>query len=118
MDYYVHKLGFQKRWDWGTPPTFGCVSRGKVSLFLCNGAQGKPGVWMSIFTADVDALHEEYKSSGAIIRMPPTNMPWQTREMNVVDLDGHSFRMSGEPTGPVDEDAVKRFWELEQLDSK
>ncbi len=27
MDYYVGKLGFTKKWDWGTPPTFGCVTR-------------------------------------------------------------------------------------------
>lgn len=103
MDYYVNKLGFEKKWDWGNPAAFGCVSRGKVSIFLCEGAQGRPGMWMSIFLHDVDALHEEYKKSGAIIREPPMNFPWEHREMLVEDLDGHRFRMSGEPTGPADE---------------
>ena len=28
--YYVEKLGFEKEWDWGTPPTFGCVFRDTV----------------------------------------------------------------------------------------
>ena len=69
MDYYVNKLGFRKKWDWGDPPTFGCVKRGNVEIFLCEGAQGQPGVWMSIFTVDVDALFEEYKRSRATI--PP-----------------------------------------------
>ena len=23
MEYYVNKLGFEKKWDWGEPPTFG-----------------------------------------------------------------------------------------------
>jgi uncharacterized glyoxalase superfamily protein PhnB len=55
---------------------------------------------MSIWVEDIDALHEEYKKSGAIIRQAPLNLPWNTREMNVQDLDGHRFRMSGETTGP------------------
>lgn len=103
MDYYVHKLGFEKKWDWGEPPDFGCVGRGKVEIFLCQNGQGQPGMWMSIFMEDVDALHEEYKKSGALIVAPPKNFPWETREMLVEDLDGHRFRMSGEPTGPAKE---------------
>src|SRR5882757_2041379 len=75
-----------------TTPTFGCVTRGKVDIFFCEGAQGPPGMWMSICVDDVDALHEEYKSSGAVIRQPPTNIPWSVREMNVRDPDGHRFR--------------------------
>jgi catechol 2,3-dioxygenase-like lactoylglutathione lyase family enzyme len=115
MDYYVNNLGFSKKWAWGNPPTFGCVTRGKVEIFLCEGAQGQAGMWMSIFMEDVDALHEEYKSSGAIIRLPPTNMPWGTREMNVEDPDGHRLRMGSDSTGPADEDGLKRFSEMEQL---
>ncbi len=76
MDYYVNKLGFSNKWDWGTPPTFGCVTRDKVEIFLCEGAQERPGMWMSVFMDDVDSLHEEYRRSGAIIRLEPTNMPW------------------------------------------
>ena len=115
MEYYVNKVGFRKKWDWGNPPTFGCVTRGKVDIFLCEGAQGQRGVWMSIFTEDVDALHEEYKKSGAVIRLAPTNMPWGTREMNVEDLDGHRMRMGSDATGPADEEGMRRFQEMEQL---
>ena len=103
MEYYVQKLGFEKKWDWGDPPDFGCVGRGRVEIFLCQGSQGQPGMWMSIFMDDVDALYEEYKQSGATILNPPKNYPWETREMLVEDLDGHRFRMSGEATGPADE---------------
>ncbi len=113
MDYYVNKLGFSKKWDWGNPPTFACVVRDKVNIFLCQGAQGRPGTWMSVFIDDVDALYEDYKKAGAIIRLPPTNMPWGTREMNVEDLDGHRLRMGSEATGPADDDAVKRFSAIE-----
>jgi uncharacterized glyoxalase superfamily protein PhnB len=70
---------------------------------------------MSIFIEDVDALHEEYKKSGAVIRLPPTNLPWGTREMNVEDPDGHRIRMGSDSTGPADEDGLRRFQEMEQL---
>lgn len=106
MDYYVQKLGFEKKWDWGDPPDFGCVKRGKVEIFLCEGGQGQPGMWMSIFMDDVDALFEEYKKSGATILQPPRDFPWQTREMLVEDLDGHRFRMSGEPTDHADQSST------------
>lgn len=93
MAYYVDVLGFEKQWDWGDPPTFGCVSRDEVCLFLCEGVQGGPGTWISIFVEDVDALYEEYVASGATIRQPPTNFSWGMREMNVEDPDGHRLRM-------------------------
>lgn len=106
MAYYVDKLGFQKEWDWGSPPSFGCVFRDSVRIFLCHNAQGSPGTWISIFIHDVDALHEDYKKRGAIIRQAPANFPWGLREMNVEDLDGHRLRIGSEATGPADEVAL------------
>jgi catechol 2,3-dioxygenase-like lactoylglutathione lyase family enzyme len=117
VDYYIHKMGFTKKWDWGTPPTFGSVTRDSVEIFLCEGGQGKPGMWMSLFIDDVDALFREYTANGAIIRQPPVNMPWGTREMNVEDLDGHRFRMGSDATGPADEDAVKHFAAIDESKS-
>lgn len=102
--YYVDKLGFQKEWDWGEPATFGCVARDTVQIFLCEGAQGSPGAWISIFVHDVDPLYEDYKRRGAIIRQKPTNFPWGIREMNIEDLDGHRLRMGSEATGPSDDE--------------
>ena len=104
--YYVEKLGFQKEWDWDTPATFACVHRDDVRIFLCQDGQGAPGTWISVFVDDVDALYEDYQRSGATIRQPPTNLPWGVREMNIEDLDGHRLRMSGEPTGPVDDEPL------------
>jgi uncharacterized glyoxalase superfamily protein PhnB len=100
--YYVDKLGFQKEWDWGEPATFGCVARDTVQIFLCEGGQGSPGTWISIFVHDVDALYEDYQRRGATIRLKPTNFPWGLREMNVEDLDGHCLRLGSEATGPSD----------------
>jgi len=103
IDYYVEKLGFQKEWDWGTPPNYACVHRDEVRIFLCQDGQGGPGTWISIFVHDVDALYEDYKARGAIIRQAPANFPWGVREMNVEDPDGHRLRIGGDTTGPVDE---------------
>ena len=102
ITYYVEKLGFDKEWDWGSPPSFACVHRDAVRIFLCQGAQGAPGMWISIFVHDVDALHEDYKTRGAVIRQAPANFPWGLREMNVEDPDGHRLRMGSESTGPAD----------------
>jgi ankyrin repeat protein len=102
IDYYVEKLGFELRWDWGSPPGFACVGRDAVQIFLCRDAQGAPGTWIAIWVQDVDALYEDYKKSGAIVRQKPTNFPWGAREMNVQDLDGHRLRMSAGATGPSD----------------
>ena len=100
--YYIDKLGFKKDWDWGSPPTFASVSRGKTCIFLCQGAQGHPGTWMWIPISNVDELFEELKLRGATIRQPPTNFPWGSREMNVQDLDGHRLRFGSDSTGEPD----------------
>ena len=102
LAYYVEKLGFRKEWDWGAPPSFACVQRDQVRIFLCQDGQGAPGTWISIFVQDVDALYEDYKRNGAVIRQAPTNLPWGLREMNVEDPDGHRLRLGSEPTGPDD----------------
>ncbi len=103
IDHYVNVLSFKKAWDWGDPPTFGCVSRDEVCIFFCEGGQGGPGTWLSIFVRDVDALHEEYKQSGATIRQPPTNFSWGMREMNIEDPDGHRLRMGCGTEEPADD---------------
>jgi catechol 2,3-dioxygenase-like lactoylglutathione lyase family enzyme len=90
--YYRDALGFKVDWEHGDPPDFGSVSRGDGVLFLCQGCQGNPGSWMMMFTRNVDRLHDEFVRRKAIIKMPPTNMPWGMREMQVADPDGNVIR--------------------------
>jgi catechol 2,3-dioxygenase-like lactoylglutathione lyase family enzyme len=92
-DYYVKALGFKVNFE---APDFVSVSRGHCALFLCQGDQGHPGSWVWIDGKDVDALYEEYKSSGAKIRHPPTNYSWAL-EMQVEDLDGNILRLGSDP---------------------
>jgi catechol 2,3-dioxygenase-like lactoylglutathione lyase family enzyme len=93
-DYYVQTLGFKV--DFEHEGYLVSVSRGRCGLFLCEGDQGNPGSWVWIGAQDVDALYEEYKTSGAKIRHAPTNYTWAL-EMQVEDLDGNVLRLGSEP---------------------
>jgi catechol 2,3-dioxygenase-like lactoylglutathione lyase family enzyme len=90
--YFRDILGFKVDWEDGNPPDFGSVSRGDASIFLCQGCQSNPGAWIMMFTPDVDRLYEEFAAKKAIVRMPPTDMPWKLREMHVADPDGNVMR--------------------------
>ena len=92
--YYRDVLGFAVDWEDGDPPDFGSVSRGHAVVFMCQGCQGHPGAWVMLFTPDVDRLHAEFVAKGAIVKRPPTNMPWRLREMLVEDPDGNTMRFA------------------------
>lgn len=98
--YYRDALGFKLLWDHGSPPDFGAVSRGDAVLFLCEACSSSLGAWNMIFARDVDKLHDELRRREALIRQPPTNMPWGLREMQVSDPDGNVIRFG---TGLPDE---------------
>jgi hypothetical protein len=110
---WFENWGWKKCWDWGTPPTFGAVGSGECEIFLCQGGQGgrgkgantatfgsdegeigDKGVWMSVWVEDVDAVHRECVAAGLDVTFPPTDMPWNVREMHVRHPDGHVFRVS------------------------
>src|SRR4026207_2252178 len=40
---WFEKLGWEKAWAWGDPPTFAGVVAGPFEIFLCEGAQGSRG---------------------------------------------------------------------------
>ena len=108
---WFSKLGWEKAWDWGEPPTFGALSNGKSEIFLCQGAQGSRGgpmpqfvgddetggVWMSWWLpspADIDEAYEVATQHGMTVTMPPTDEPWDVREFHLRHSDGHTFRVS------------------------
>lgn len=110
---WFEKWGWQKLWDWGTPATFGAVGSGACSIFLCQGCQGghgrgtntstfgpdgdeksDKGVWMSVFVDDVDDVHKHAVAAKLEVTFPPTDMPWNVREMHLRHPDGHVFRVS------------------------
>jgi len=99
IEYYTTVLGFKKHWDWPAEDdnkTFASITNGKAEVFLCEGAQGSPGVWICYNVADVDAVHKQYLAAKADITSPPADKPWGMREMLVRDLDGHVLRIGQE----------------------
>jgi uncharacterized glyoxalase superfamily protein PhnB/GNAT superfamily N-acetyltransferase len=90
--YYTEVLGFDNKWEWSSPPTFGGVSKDHVEIFFCKDGQGNPGTWMSIFIKDTDEYYETIKAKGAKIITPPKTYEWGVREMLVEDPDGHRIR--------------------------
>ena len=112
LEHYVQVLGFEVAWQWsddrgfdeGGAPTFMCVCRGEVSLFLAEKCQGQPGGWVMLnvkATSDVDAVYEELAAKGARILEPPRDCSWGMRELWVQDLDGNVLRI-GAPVSEGD----------------
>src|SRR5256885_5645299 len=48
------------------------------------------GVWMSIWVDNVDTIHQHCLAQGIEVTWPPTDHPWNTREMHVRHPDGRS----------------------------
>lgn len=93
VQYYVDTLGFTNA-DWAMDD-FTCVTRDGATIYLSEGDQGHPGTWVWLGVEDVEALHDEYRQSGARILQPPKNFPWAC-EMKVGDLDGHVLRFGSD----------------------
>lgn len=95
LSFYVDILGF-KNADWGDD-SFTSINRDKTGFYLCRGGQGSPGTWVWIgFDGDIFSLHQNLKSKGVKIKLPPTNFSW-AYEMQVEDPDGHVLRFGTEP---------------------
>ena len=95
IDYYVERLGFQLQWR---DDPLASVGRDRTSIMLSEGDQGQPGTWVWISAGNVDELYNELRERGARLRHPPTNYPWESRECQVTDPDGHVLRFAAELT--------------------
>lgn len=92
LAYYTEKLGFEQKWEWDSPPTFGGVAKDDVEIFFCERNQGHPGTWLCIVLDNVDEYYESIKEKGANIIALPESKEWNMREMLVQDPDGHIIR--------------------------
>jgi catechol 2,3-dioxygenase-like lactoylglutathione lyase family enzyme len=111
VDYYVRVLGFTVDWEYRR--LIASVSRGGCCIFLSEGDQGNPGAWAWVGVGDAGALFEEYRTTNAKIRNPPTNYAW-AYEMQVEDLDGNVLRLGSDrkpdlPPGPW-RDMTGQLW--------
>ena len=92
LSFYTEKLGFENKWEYDNPPTFGGVSKDDVEIFFCKEAQGNPGTWLCVLLENVDAYYENIKTKGVKIVATPESKEWNMREMLVEDPDGHIIR--------------------------
>ena len=110
--YYQHVLGFELDWDYQDEMV--SVSRDHCTIFLCPGDQSNYRSWVWIGAQDVEAIHEELRARGALIRQPPTNFSWAL-ELQVTDPDGNVLRIGSEPKADVPYgpwlDASGRLWQ-------
>ena len=103
LEFYVDVLGFEISWQWsddegfdGGAPTFACVRRGDVAIFLGEERQGNPGAWVMVnvpTAADVDRVCAEVRARGAEILEEPDDCSWGMREVWIKDLDGNVLRI-------------------------
>lgn len=94
---WFESWGWEKLWDWGTPPAFGAVGATHSEIFLClscQGGRGEAGSWMSVWVDDVDAVYAQCVAAKVDVASPPEDKPWNVREMHVRHPDGHVFRVS------------------------
>ena len=92
--YFVGTLGFMR--DWSDDDRWQSVVRDGVRIDLGRcpdalpvAALGDHNYFGFFATDDVDALHAELASRGAIIRHAPVDMPYGWREMAVATPEGH-----------------------------
>jgi catechol 2,3-dioxygenase-like lactoylglutathione lyase family enzyme len=106
--YYADKLGFRAPRMWGDPPTFCIPQRGSCWVMLNQvgsdsgyrpnaSFDGRFDVYVDV--DDADALFAEYKASGADIVCEPEDQPYEMREFQVRDLDGHLLAFGHDLSG-------------------
>jgi uncharacterized glyoxalase superfamily protein PhnB len=90
QNHYRDVFGFEIGW---LEPAgeIGAVSRDDAVIFFRKRKPPfEPAVhW--VFAEDIDALYEEFKSSGANITEPLERKPWGLRQFTAQDLDGNIF---------------------------
>ena len=97
---WFEELGWIRKWDWsinGGEPTFGAVGSDNFEICLCRdgqGGRGENGVWMAIWTHDVDSIYNRCQQQGLEVLRPPQDESWGVREMHVRHPDGHVLRVS------------------------
>lgn len=96
--FYVDGLGFTVDWEHQFEPgfpVFAQLTRDGLSLFLTeHSGDCQRGGAAYFVVDDVDALFREIAGRGIQADEPPSDSPWGTREMSIVDADGNRLRFA------------------------
>ena len=100
--FYTEGLGFEVDWEHRFEPGFPVftqLTRDGLSLFLSEHAGDCQVGGAAYFVVDdVDALFRNIRSRGVTPAEPPSDTPWGTREMTVLDPDGNRLRFANAGT--------------------
>ncbi len=92
LAYYRDCIGFEVAFEYGTPTFYVGLCSGEVSLHLASAAQAPrpPGHGaVSIYVADVDAVHADLVNRGARILNKPKDQDYGLRDFAIADIDGN-----------------------------
>jgi catechol 2,3-dioxygenase-like lactoylglutathione lyase family enzyme len=91
VEFYIHKLGFQRGFTWGEPPTFAGVNLGHVQMFLSKGTPTPSAETGAAYfvVGDADALYEFHRANGVGIAQEIDDKPYGIRDYAVRDLYGY-----------------------------
>jgi lactoylglutathione lyase len=101
LDFYVNKLGFEKRADNPIGPGMRWVTvappEGKTEIVLAKGLGGwsaeKVGEFSRIVlrTTDAQAIYATLRDRGVTFSEPPTAQPWGMIQALFKDQDGNGY---------------------------
>ena len=97
LEHYRDALGFEIRFYEHAPEDNGTATRDGCTIFFNRGERAIPNSEVAppdlfdvyLWTDDVEALHEEFRSRGADVLHEPIDRPWQMREIRVRDPNGY-----------------------------
>ncbi len=100
--FYADGLGFGVDWEhrFGPGfPVFAQLTRDGLSLLLTEHSGDCQIGGAAYFIVDnVEVLHAEIRDRGIQPEEEPTDTPWGTREMTIVDPDGNRLRFANPVT--------------------
>jgi uncharacterized glyoxalase superfamily protein PhnB len=101
--YYCDVLGFEKMFAYPPnasqpDPRYLGVARDGVWLHLQSYKPERAGMTDAfLWVDDVDKLHDEVASRGAVVQLPPSDQTWGTRETGIRDPDGNVLVFASRP---------------------
>jgi catechol 2,3-dioxygenase-like lactoylglutathione lyase family enzyme len=89
VDFYADKLGFERSFTWGDPPTFAGVKLGDVQMFLQKGPPNPSGCSVYFAVGNADELYEFQHANGVEVVQAPGDREYGLRDYSVRDLYGY-----------------------------
>jgi catechol 2,3-dioxygenase-like lactoylglutathione lyase family enzyme len=99
LGFFMGKLGFRVEFRMGDPVEYAIIERDMVSLHLMPASRDPAALGQAriyVFTAGVDALHEELRALDCPIEVAPKDLSYGMRELSVRDPDGNRLTFGEE----------------------